>query len=359
MMEDNSFIIEPEKIPKRKNAFPVVFQISIVLVILGGIFMSIIIPKTLAILDKNNYIAGAGGERVLNDNNQTEKTAENLVFHQDLSAFENLSLFADIVLVYDTKEEQILFEKNTEKVWPLASITKLMTALVAYELVEDDTVAKISATSTYLETAGTLKAGESYKVRELADFMLISSYNGSAYVLAETVGEKLGDKDSVSQFVAAMNVRAEELGLKSLKFYNPTGLDIDVAKGEAGAVGNAHDIAKMTEYILKNYPAILAPTTKATTRLYNQEGGYHAANNTNPNLLSTPNILGSKTGYTDLADGNLVVAFDALPNHPVIVVVLNSSYDGRFIDVDNLIKATKTALSDSELNVKEERGLES
>lgn len=343
MPEDNSFIIEPEQVSKRKNSFPVFFQISIVLAILGGIFMSTIKADLKTFFSKEGNLVVA--EEITKQNSDLNTQADqNFTFYQDLSAFENIPLQAEVALVFDTKNQQVLFEKNTDKIKPLASITKLMTALVAYELVPDDTLVKISATSTYLETSGTLREGETYKIKELADFTLISSFNGSAYVLAETVGEKLGNDDPVAQFVAAMNIRAEELGLKSLKFHNPTGLDIDVAKNKAGAYGTASDTAKLIEYILKNHPEILTPTTKATTRLYNQTGGYHEANNTNSHLVNTPNILGSKTGYTDLANGNLAIVFDADQNHPVIVVVLNSSYDGRFSDVDNLIKATKETI---------------
>ena len=56
-------------------------------------------------------------------------------------------------------------------------------------------------------------------------------------------------------------------------------------------------------------------------------------------------VLASKTGYTTLAGGNLVVAFDAGLNHPVIVAVLGSSYNGRFSDVTTLIEAAKAALN--------------
>lgn len=344
MPEDNSFIIEPEKLPKKKNSFPVIFQISIILALLGGVFFSLIKPKALTLLNSGGPTADAESF-VYNNSSNSDK---NQTFYQDLSAFESISLQAEVALVFDTKNQQILFEKNAEKVKPLASITKLMTALVAYELVPDDTVAKISATSTYLETAGSLRAGETYKIKELADFTLISSYNGSAYVLAETVGERLGDKNPVPQFVAAMNIRAEELGLNSLRFYNPTGLDVDVPQGKAGAVGRAYDVAKLMEYILEKHPEILEPTIKSSTRLYNQEGGYHEAKNTNSHLFDIPGILGSKTGYTDLANGNLVIAFDASENHPVVAVVLNSSYDGRFNDINNLVKATKQVLEDND-----------
>jgi D-alanyl-D-alanine carboxypeptidase (penicillin-binding protein 5/6) len=228
-----------------------------------------------------------------------------------------------------------LFEKNPDQELPLASITKLMTALVAYELVPDNTLVTISNAAAAQQSGGNLAAGEIYKVKDLADFALISSHNSAAYTLAGSVGELLGEEDTVSQFIAAMNIRADELNLSSLDYSNPTGLDISAT--EAGATGSARDTTFLMEYILLNNPEILTPTVKPYTRLYNQNGDYHDAQNTNNILTEVPNLLGSKTGYTDLAGGNLTIAFDAGYNRPVIITVLGSTRNERFDDVKKLI----------------------
>ncbi len=140
-----------------------------------------------------------------------------------------------------------------------------------------------------------------------------------------------------------MNIRAAELGLPHLHFLNPTGLDISVT--EAGAVGTAREISFLMEYIVSNYPEILAPTTIESARVYNADGAYHDAENTNPIISKIPNLLGSKTGYTDLAGGNLTIAFDAGYNRPIIVTVLGATYDGRFTDVQKLVDAVTAAFA--------------
>jgi D-alanyl-D-alanine carboxypeptidase len=71
-----------------------------------------------------------------------------------------------------------------------------------------------------------------------------------------------------------------------------------------------------------------------------EDGFIHTAENTNKQVYSFPGLLGSKTGYTDYAGGNLAVVFDAGLNHPIAVVVLGSSLDGRFTDVRKLVDAT-------------------
>ena len=91
----------------------------------------------------------------------------------------------------------------------------------------------------------------------------------------------------------------------------------------------------LLEYIYLNYPEVLRPTVSLSTRLYNQNGDYHEADNTNQVLLDIPNLLGSKTGYTDLAGGNLTIIFDAGFNRPIIVTVLGSTHSERFSDVKN------------------------
>jgi serine-type D-Ala-D-Ala carboxypeptidase (penicillin-binding protein 5/6) len=139
-----------------------------------------------------------------------------------------------------------------------------------------------------------------------------------------------------------MNVRAEELKLASLHFKNATGLDLSPI--EPGAVGSARDVSFLMAYMLKNFPDILEPTTLKNDRIYNKEGSFHEAENTNPIIDKIPHLLGSKTGYTDLAGGNLTIVFDAGFNHPIIITVLGSTYDDRFTDVVGLTNTTLAAL---------------
>ena len=98
------------------------------------------------------------------------------------------------------------------------------------------------------------------------------------------------------------------------------------------------------DYIITNYPEILEPTQQPSTRVYNTSGAYHEAANTNEAVQNIPNMLGSKTGYTDLAGGNLTIAFDAGLDRPIIVTVLGSTRHDRFEDVLKLVKAVQESV---------------
>ncbi len=99
------------------------------------------------------------------------------------------------------------------------------------------------------------------------------------------------------------------------------------------------------EYIIKTYPKVTRITRHESARIYNSEGAYHDVENTNEIVDSIDGLIASKTGYTELAGGNLVVAFDAGLNHPIIITVLGSTFSDRFTDIHTLTEATKTYLA--------------
>jgi len=338
MIEEEPYIIEEKDEATTEedlvsNRFPVRTQLLLLGSFMILLFAGIVVPKTLALLSNNVQQAEVRGstEMVSQTNNSVGPRK-----------IENISLRADSVYVWDVIGQRALYEKKPDQVLPLASITKLMTALVAYELMPDDTPVTISRASAAQQSGGSLTAGETFEVKDLADFALISSYNSAAFTLADSVGKLLGDGDAMAQFIAAMNIQADELNLQTLEYKNPTGLDISTT--EAGAVGSARDTSFLMEYILLNYPEILTPTVTEYTRLYNTTGKYHEAFNTNTILADIPNLLGSKTGYTDLAGGNLTIAFDAGFNRPIIVTVLASTHSERFSDVKKIVAAVQASM---------------
>ncbi len=97
----------------------------------------------------------------------------------------------------------------------------------------------------------------------------------------------------------------------------------------------------MAGAFLKEAPYIAEATTHLSTSATSTSGTVLTRNNTNHEVATTEGILLSKTGYTDLAGGNLVVVFDASIEHPIAVVVLGSTEKDRFTDVDKLIAATR------------------
>lgn len=338
MIDDNDFMIDTveetanEAVTARR--FPVLAQLSVLGLVLLLIFSGMFIPKFLT--SKNGTINPATESPLV--------TAQSNL--TTIDTLKNISLEGKAAFVYDVKGKKALFTKGADTVLPLASITKLMTALVAHELVDDSK--KISVPSSAISQSGSsgLTEGELISVQSLSDYAMLASSNDAAYALANAVGTMIDKNNPNQTFVNAMNVRAEELGFTNFTFYNPTGLDVDV--NDAGAVGTAREVSFLMEYILENYPSILEPSTFTSTRVYNEAGTYHSAENTNPIVTQIPNLLGSKTGYTDLAGGNLTIAFDAGYNRPIIITVLGSSYDGRFSDVKKLVTAVTKALETTE-----------
>ena len=338
MIEEERYIIEePDEataeVEPTAGRFPVRTQLLLLASLMFLLFAGVVVPKTLSLISGDAHQAEVGGSIEISTEANDSVSPKKI---------EGLSLRADAVYVWDVIGQRALYEENPDKVLPLASITKLMTALVAYELVPDDTPVTISRAAAAQQSGGSLMAGETFAVKELADFALISSYNSAAYTLAGSVGELLGEGDAMAQFIAAMNIQADELNLKTLEYKNPTGLDISTT--EAGAVGSARDTSFLMEYILLNYPEILTPTITEHTRLYNTAGDFHEAFNTNTILADIPNLLGSKTGYTDLAGGNLTIAFDAGFNRPIIVTVLGSTHSERFSDVKKIVAAVQASM---------------
>ncbi len=257
--------------------------------------------------------------------------------------FDDVNLTAEAAYVYDVTTDTVLFEQNAEEALPIASITKLMTALVAHELIaEHDTVSINDAALRQYGNSG-LMENESFTRESLTDLVLMSSSNDGAYALAAAAGSLLSNENSVSAFVHAMNIRAEELGLRDTTFRNTTGLDISTT--ESGAESSARDVAALMTYIVKNVPDLLSQTAEDRTAVVSEDGFTHDSQNTNYYLDEIPGVIGSKTGYTTLAGGNLTVAFNAGLNRPVVVVALGSGRRERFLDVVNLAAAAQTAIA--------------
>lgn len=253
-------------------------------------------------------------------------------------AFTGLTLEGEGVLVWDVTTQQTLFSKNETEPLPLASLTKLMTALTAHELLATDTSVSINQQAIQQDGSSNLSEGERFSRQTLSDLMLLASSNDGAFALALAAGATLETDDAANAFVQAMNIRAQELGLSETYFKNPSGLDISAT--ESGAVGTARDMTRLMEYIIEKEPDLLAHTQDLTASFFDETGSRHEVHNTNYYANTIPGLIGSKTGYTDLAGGNLVVAFDAGLNRPVIITVLGSTREGRFRDVQTLVEET-------------------
>ncbi len=246
--------------------------------------------------------------------------------------FRDVDVEAESFIVYSPKEKKVIAGKNAETQRPLASISKVMTAVVATEYLGENSIITISADDLNIEGDSGLFLLESWTFKELRDYTLVVSSNDGANAIARAVETLLGDG---VLFIDLMNQKAVELGLAQTYFLNESGLDID-EETQSGSYGSAHDIAKLVAYGIERYPFIFEATRKNTIYTQSLNGFEHIGENTNERVDKMLGVLGSKTGFTDLAGGNLVVAFDIGLNEPYIIVVLGSSQEGRIDDVETL-----------------------
>jgi D-alanyl-D-alanine carboxypeptidase len=222
-----------------------------------------------------------------------------------------------------------------------------MTSLVALETLKPDAKVPMTLAAIGQDGPSDFRDGETFGAQALSDFSLVSSSNDGEYALAAAAALALS-KDggtSTAAFIDAMNKKAEEIGLSQTYFINPTGLDESATK--SGAYGSARDMAFLMEYLLERHPEVLEGTTEKYTHVKGKE--IHSATNTNEIITQIPGVLASKTGYTDLAGGNLLIAFDAGLNRPVVVSVLGSTREGRFKDVTSLISYAQKKIANEEI----------
>lgn len=225
--------------------------------------------------------------------------------------------------------QKTLFQKNPDESLPIASITKLMTALLVLENQDrypPDSIIEISglaAGQTDVPAFGNLKKGESYNVKQLLELMMRYSSNDAAYALAEVVG--------IDTFVETMNRRAEELGLGQTAYLNSNGLDLDDGGYNRSS---ARDLMELSKYILDTQPGIFA-LSMAVGPYMTQNGIFSV------NLWDGQALMGGKTGYTQKAGGCMVVVFsDTKGNRYIDIIVGSASSESRIMEMQKLINAT-------------------
>lgn len=242
----------------------------------------------------------------------------------DSNAFSNIEIRGRSYIVYDIIENKIIASKNATTTLPLASLTKVMTAYTAYSHLDKSKKIIIRPTSLDEGYDLGLKNGQSWDLSELLKYTLVFSSNDGALAIADSSGR--------SAFVEQMNTDSRALGL-GLHFTNPAGLD---EEGTLGGAGTALDVAKLFIETRKKLPQILDATTKKRVSVLSSTGRITGVPNTNQVVSTIEGIEASKTGYTDLAGGNLAIVADIAIGHPVVIVVLGSTREARFSDVELL-----------------------
>jgi D-alanyl-D-alanine carboxypeptidase (penicillin-binding protein 5/6) len=259
----------------------------------------------------------------------------------DPKAYTNVSVIGKAAIVYDLTDGKTLYEKNAESSLPLASVTKLLTVYAASRVLRPDSVVTITPLALAQrgdEADGIFYKGESFRFDEITRLTLAASSNIGAEAIAEAA-----DAEAHTDTATLLAEAAKEIGLAHTRALNATGLDKSASV--SGSYGSAHDVAVLAGELLKKNPQAAPATTQPDVTITSREGVHHRFDNTNADVTTYPNLLLSKTGYTDLAGGNLVIVVDVGTHHPVAIVVLGSTVDGRFTDVSKLLTATHSYFS--------------
>ncbi|MEK7617463.1 MAG: D-alanyl-D-alanine carboxypeptidase family protein [Patescibacteria group bacterium] len=256
-----------------------------------------------------------------------------------------LQITAKAALFVDSKTGDVLYSKNAKDKLPIASLAKVMTALIALEHKSLNDNFLVSQRTTEMEPDEMiLIAGEHLTLRELLYGIFMVSANDAAEVLAEGTlrpFDKLraqGEPGNRDEFIRLMNAKAKQLGMKDTYFVNPTGLDED----SNNSYSTAYDMAILTRYLTRHFPEVVE--ISKTPYIFIPENKDHQSYEmwTGINLLTTyPGVVGFKTGYTPEAGLVLITLArkDGSPRsaqsdargadgagHEVIGVLLNSEY---------------------------------
>jgi len=222
-------------------------------------------------------------------------------------------LHSSIALIYDQQTQRPLYTKNSDTQTPIASITKLMTAMVILDAqlpLDEEISIDVADIDTLKGTRSRLRIGMTLTRSELLKLALMASENRAAAALARTYPR------GYNAAIAAMNDKARELGMHNTRFLGPTGLS-------SGNVSTAHDLVKMVA-AARDYPLIHQYTTAVSHSVEGRKGREMRFVNTNPLVRNASWDIGvSKTGYISEA-GRCLVMEATINQRPVIIVLLDS-----------------------------------
>nr|WP_199904665.1 serine hydrolase [Neisseria subflava] len=221
-------------------------------------------------------------------------------------------LSSQSALIFNNKTGEVLYQKNPDRVMPIASISKLMSAMVVLDAhldmnepitITEAEIDRLKGTGSRLSIGTTLTRGE------LLHLSLMSSENRATHALGRTY------PGGMSAFVAAMNAKAQSLGMTSSRFYEPTGLNFQ-------NVSTARDLNRMVAAASK-YPLIRKNSTSNYGSVWTVNGRQNYKNSNALVREGSWNIELQKTGYIREAGRSMVVKAN-VQNQPITIVLLNS-----------------------------------
>ncbi|OGM91847.1 hypothetical protein A2755_00570 [Candidatus Wolfebacteria bacterium RIFCSPHIGHO2_01_FULL_48_22] len=227
---------------------------------------------------------------------------------------------ASIAYVRDMESGALVYNRNISQRWPIASITKLMSAVIAIE--QFDTKEPVTITAAHVErTEGfsTFSPGTTLTANDMVRALLIASSNDAAFALADHMGEE--------EFIGRMQAKAQELGMNQTSFYEPSGLSFLNQS-------TASDLYLLMRYIHHTHPYLLDSTRQKTVTVWDSgQGKQKTVANINQ-FAGRSDFLGGKTGFIDQSGGNLVAMFKA-DGKQLFAAVLGSA--DRFGEIETLL----------------------
>jgi len=321
-----------------------------ILTILGmaGFFSWTIWVDKFSFFEKNEEVSVKGAKFDFKEGNQDNITFEELIVRNPDAPikkddFGDFYARAQAAVVIDVKTNTILHYQNAKKRRAIASLTKIMTAILVIENIEDLKKEVVTIDSEVASQGGTvvgcprsgycvssrLQVDEKISAWNLFQAMIINSTNDAAMALAKHVA------GSEEEFAKMMNEKARELGLEDSHFCNPSGLDDE--KNPGGCYSSAYDITRIASYSLQ-YDEIWDTMKIENAEIYSVDGKIkHTVGNTNQLLGQMPNGLGGKTGFTYEA-GQCLMGGAKDPDGrdiKIIGVVLDDYY--RWQDMKNML----------------------
>ena len=217
------------------------------------------------------------------------------------------SIKASALYLIDTQSGRVLLQKDATRRLPPASLTKVMTALVALESASPHQIVRVDRGAIVGRAPRLgLRVGEQFLLRDLLAAMLVTSANDACQAVAIHVG---GDPRS---FIDMMNARAKTLGLQDTHFTNACGFDA------TGHYSTAADLARLTEQALQS-PAFSMMVRTVERDIATVDGTRHVQLYSTNRLLLDPDVTGVKTGYTSKAGRCLIASMSKDGTHLLLV----------------------------------------
>lgn len=264
-----------------------------------------------------------------------------------ITAYETVQIRGKSAIVVDLVTGKVLYQKDPDAQLALASLTKVPLVLAISEVLDPKKKMTIPYDTAPTGSGGNrLKAGQVWDVQDVINFTLIASSNEGAQILADEAASamraKYPEAPAEDPVLWRMNDLAYDLGLTNTYFLNVSGLD--ESETQSGAYGTARSVATIMAYAAQR-PDPFFGTAIDGLLMADEAGNLTSAINTNEALGSIPGLILGKTGYTDLAGGNLAVVFDVGLAHPVVAVVMGSTRAERFADMKKLVEAAHSAVA--------------